>query len=246
MRWWVLGGCVALSACVVLGRPRPAIVEAGADVQCTETYWLSAGDAALALSLIPLSIRVSNENARLLEEAHARGEYDAQDGLAIMMPYAYAAVIGGALIAASVGSLQRTRECRRVLAWLAVTERPPDAGQPGRACVPVFGGGGHCAAGYHCQQGTCVPAPAPPPSTVAVETWSKQVCAAQMGALSAPMPDREWRERWDQLTPACQARLRDSCAAPIDEWRQASPEERARLEADIRPACLRLAALGEN
>ena len=67
-------------------------------------------------------------------------------------------------------------------------------------------------------------------------------CAEQMGALSAPMPDREWRERWDQLTPACQARLRDSCAGAIDEWRQASPGERARLEADIRPACLRLAA----
>jgi len=143
--------CVLLgllvSACSLVGVERsPAWVEPDSRFICTDTYWLPAADV-VAVGGLAVATGVTS---REIDEDCDRGMCSSTSSIAIAnlvllaIPFAVSAVWGAS----------KVRACRQAKEWQRVTPRPPQAGQNGAACVPVYGAEGRCDAGY-CVRGRC-------------------------------------------------------------------------------------------
>ena len=241
---WILAApLLAAFGCSVVGvTGRPDTVEAGTTLRCTDSYWLPAAEATVIALLVPTSIWLSHEARERVDAAHDRGEFDAQDGIAPLVPYLFAALIGAPLaVSATYGSV-KIFDCREAMAWVAKTQVPPHAGHAGQDCVPVLDGLDRCLPGFYCREERCEPISIANRTPTVSLTWHE--CAVQQGALNAPMSREEWIKRWNLLPESCRARLRNSCAASIAELQSEVDEHRrAQLRTAMRPACLSLLAI---
>jgi hypothetical protein len=215
------------------------MVEAGAPVRCTHSYWLPALDTTVIAGLVPTSIWLSRQELEDLDAGHATGERDPQDAIAPAVPYIYAAIIAVPLAASAIYGSLKIGDCREAIRWRARTKVSPNAGRAGQRCIPVLEGVDRCEPGLYCRRDRCEPLPpVGHPLTVGA---IGQDCAVQMGALNGPMNREGWIKRWNQLSQPCQIRLRASCAAAIRELHhEENDNRRLRLEAAMRPACIRL------
>ncbi|HEU5061437.1 MAG TPA: hypothetical protein VFU21_33155 [Kofleriaceae bacterium] len=218
-----LGSALAAASCSAIGvTPAPRHLEAGSSLRCTQSYWLPAADVVAAAGATGVALWQGHETDEAIDEAHARGEYDAFDGLALAMPYLLGALVAVPLAVSGARGLKRVRDCRDAREWIRTTSAPPGAGRPGRPCVPVRGGGGQCAPHLTCQAGMCalsapiVRVPAPTRGS------SREACAMPLARLDATADAQQWHLRWAALEDRCKELLRVSCAS------------------STRPACARL------
>jgi hypothetical protein len=227
------------SGCSFVGvETRHEVAPPGGTVHCTDSFWLPAADLAAIAGLAVGAVFVSEYNRDEIDEAHERGEYDAQDGIAILMPYYLAAHLAVPFGISSIRGTRRVRECREAKLWAAETRIPVDAGRIGAACVPVYDGPDHCEQGATCRAGRCVGvvAQTAPPLT-------RADCALAIAPLHAARTAQSRLAAWTALPGDCKALLRSGCARSIAAWRTAdAPAWRRQLEAEMSPACRQVLA----
>lgn len=202
------------ASCSALGvTPAPLHLEAGSSARCTPSYVLPAADFVAAAGATGVALWQGHENSEAIDAAHERGEYDAQEGLALVMPYLLGALVAVPLSISGIHGALQVRDCRQARDWIRTTAVPPGAGAAGKPCVPVRGGGGQCAPPLTCEAGICalsapvVRFPGPTPDS------GRRACAMPIARLDATTDGEQWQFQWDVLEERCKKLLRASCAA---------------------------------